>query len=85
MPVFPKRRFQHGAVSMDTLRERLPYREAEYREQSLPCTAEVSVAAHPETLAQRDAWILARRGPRNAGRSAAAVGLLCRERAECFG
>jgi hypothetical protein len=24
------------------------------------------VAAHPETLAQRDAWILARRGPRNA-------------------
>jgi asparagine synthase (glutamine-hydrolysing) len=35
MPVFPKRRFQHGAVSMDTLRERLPYREAEYREQFL--------------------------------------------------
>jgi asparagine synthase (glutamine-hydrolysing) len=35
MPVFPKRRFQHGAVSRDSLRERLPYREAEYREQFL--------------------------------------------------
>ncbi len=31
MPVFPKRRFQHGAVSADTLRQKLPYREAEYR------------------------------------------------------
>jgi asparagine synthase (glutamine-hydrolysing) len=35
MPVFPKRRFQHGAVSKAALRERLPYREAEYREQFL--------------------------------------------------
>ncbi len=31
MPVFPKRRFQHGALSQDALREALPYREAEYR------------------------------------------------------
>ncbi len=35
MPVFPKRRFQHGAVSEDSLRARLPFREAEYREQFL--------------------------------------------------
>jgi len=35
MPAFPKRRFQHGAVSKDALRLRLPYREAEYREQFL--------------------------------------------------
>jgi asparagine synthase (glutamine-hydrolysing) len=33
MPVFPKRRFQHGAMPADTLRHRLPYREAEYRKQ----------------------------------------------------
>jgi len=32
MPVFPKRRFQHGAVAEESLRTRLPYREAEYRE-----------------------------------------------------
>jgi asparagine synthase (glutamine-hydrolysing) len=31
MPVFPKRRFQHGAVAVSTLREKLPFREAEYR------------------------------------------------------
>jgi asparagine synthase (glutamine-hydrolysing) len=31
MPVFPKRRFQHGAVSVGTLRQKLPFREAEYR------------------------------------------------------
>jgi asparagine synthase (glutamine-hydrolysing) len=31
MPVFPKRRFQHGALPADSLRERLPFREAEYR------------------------------------------------------
>jgi asparagine synthase (glutamine-hydrolysing) len=31
MPVFPKRRFQHGAIPVDSLRNRLPYREAEYR------------------------------------------------------
>ncbi len=35
MPVFPKRRFQHGAIPADTLRHRLPYREAEYRRQFL--------------------------------------------------
>jgi len=31
MPVFPKRRFQHGALPARTLRERMPFREAEYR------------------------------------------------------
>jgi len=31
MPVFPKRRFQHGALPARTLRERLPFRETEYR------------------------------------------------------
>jgi asparagine synthase (glutamine-hydrolysing) len=35
MPVFPKRRFQHGAVPVETLRRRLPFREAEYRKQFL--------------------------------------------------
>ncbi len=35
MPVFPKRRFQHGALPADALRGRLPYREAEYRKQFL--------------------------------------------------
>ncbi len=35
MPVFPKRRFQHGAISKDSLREKLPFREAEYRRQFL--------------------------------------------------
>jgi asparagine synthase (glutamine-hydrolysing) len=35
MPVFPKRRFQHGAVAVDTLRQKLPFREAEYRSQFL--------------------------------------------------
>ena len=33
MPVFPKRRFQHGAVPQDRLRELLPEREAECRRQ----------------------------------------------------
>lgn len=33
MPVFTKRRFQHGALSEGALRKRLPYREAEYRSQ----------------------------------------------------
>jgi asparagine synthase (glutamine-hydrolysing) len=31
MPVFPKRRFQHGALPEADLRRRLPFREAEYR------------------------------------------------------
>jgi len=35
MPVFPKRRFQHGALSEGALRERLPFRESEYRRQFL--------------------------------------------------
>ena len=32
MPVFSKRRFQHGAISEETLHSRLPFREAEYRQ-----------------------------------------------------
>jgi asparagine synthase (glutamine-hydrolysing) len=35
MPVYPKRRFQHGALPVDALRQRLPFREAEYRKQFL--------------------------------------------------
>ncbi|MGB6691962.1 MAG: asparagine synthase-related protein [Terracidiphilus sp.] len=35
MPVFSKRRFQHGALSEDSLRQRLPYRESEYRDRFL--------------------------------------------------
>ena len=35
MPVFPKRRFQHGAMPADTLHHRLPHQEAEYRRQFL--------------------------------------------------
>lgn len=35
MPVFPKRRFQHGALPEEALRQRLPHREAEYRKQFL--------------------------------------------------
>ena len=35
MPVFPKRRFQHGAIPVEILREKLPFREAEYRRQFL--------------------------------------------------
>lgn len=35
MPVYEKRRFQHGALSADALHRRLPYREAEYRKQFL--------------------------------------------------
>ncbi len=35
MPVFAKRRFQHGAIPEAALRSRLPYREAEYRKQFL--------------------------------------------------
>lgn len=35
MPVFPKRRFQHGAVREETLREHLPEQEADYRRQFL--------------------------------------------------
>src|ERR1700758_5581871 len=35
MSIFPKRRFQHGALSEDALRRKLPFREAEYRKQFL--------------------------------------------------
>ena len=35
MPVFEKRRFQHGAVAVDQLRRQLPSREADYRRQFL--------------------------------------------------
>jgi asparagine synthase (glutamine-hydrolysing) len=35
MPVFPKRRFQHGALPPEAMRQRLPFREAEYRKQFL--------------------------------------------------
>lgn len=35
MPVFPKRRFQHGAVSQAALHARLPFREADYRRKFL--------------------------------------------------
>lgn len=35
MPSYPKRRFQHGALTEETLAQRLPYRESEYRKQFL--------------------------------------------------
>jgi asparagine synthase (glutamine-hydrolysing) len=35
MPVFPKRRFQHGALPEAALRRRMPFRESEYRRQFL--------------------------------------------------
>jgi asparagine synthase (glutamine-hydrolysing) len=35
MPVFTKRRFQHGAVPVERLRERLPAQEIQYRKQFL--------------------------------------------------
>jgi len=35
MPVFPKRRFQHGAIAVDRLRDRLPSQELQYRKQFL--------------------------------------------------
>lgn len=35
MPVFPKRRFQHGALQVEELRRRLPQRESDYRRQFL--------------------------------------------------
>ena len=35
MPVFPKRRFQHGALPIEALESRLPYQEAEYRKRFL--------------------------------------------------
>ena len=35
MPIFPKRRFQHGAVAEQRLRQRLPGQESEYRKHFL--------------------------------------------------
>ncbi|MCZ7641181.1 MAG: hypothetical protein M5U12_37110 [Verrucomicrobia bacterium] len=35
LPVFPKRRFQHGAVREELLRQRLPTQEAACRRQFL--------------------------------------------------
>jgi asparagine synthase (glutamine-hydrolysing) len=35
MPIFPKRRFQHGAVTVERLRQRLSGQETEYRKQFL--------------------------------------------------
>ena len=35
MPVFPKRRFQHGALRVEELRQRVPHREAAFRKQFL--------------------------------------------------
>jgi asparagine synthase (glutamine-hydrolysing) len=35
MPIFPKRRFQHGAVAVERLRDRLPAQELLYRRQFL--------------------------------------------------
>ena len=35
MPVFSKRRFQHGAMAEETLHAKLPFREAEYRQKFL--------------------------------------------------
>lgn len=35
LPVFPKRRFQHGALPVEQLRSMLPQREADYRRQFL--------------------------------------------------
>ncbi|MCI0619207.1 asparagine synthetase B family protein, partial [bacterium] len=31
MPIFPKRRFQHGAVSIDEFQKRFPFKETDYR------------------------------------------------------
>jgi asparagine synthase (glutamine-hydrolysing) len=35
MPVYPKRRFQHGAIPEEELRRNLPFQESEYRKQFL--------------------------------------------------
>lgn len=35
MPIFPKRRFQHGALRVEQLRERVPDREPDFRKQFL--------------------------------------------------
>jgi len=35
MPIFPKRRFQHGALAQEAMHSRLPLREPDYRKQFL--------------------------------------------------
>jgi asparagine synthase (glutamine-hydrolysing) len=35
MPIFPKRRFQHGAIAENRLRNHLPTQELEYRKKFL--------------------------------------------------
>jgi asparagine synthase (glutamine-hydrolysing) len=35
MPVFEKRRFQHGAIPVDVLKSKLPSREPEFRDRFL--------------------------------------------------
>jgi asparagine synthase (glutamine-hydrolysing) len=35
MPVFPKRRFQHGALAQEAMHTRLPFQEPHYRQQFL--------------------------------------------------
>ncbi len=35
MPIFPKRRFQHGAIARELMQSRLPWQEAEYRRKFL--------------------------------------------------
>jgi asparagine synthase (glutamine-hydrolysing) len=35
MPVFTKRRFQHGVSSMDTFKEHFPQKEIDYRKEFL--------------------------------------------------
>jgi asparagine synthase (glutamine-hydrolysing) len=35
MPIFPKRRFQHGALPVEQLRQRVPQREVDFRKQFL--------------------------------------------------
>ena len=35
MPAFPKRRFQHGAISEEKMHKTLPQNETEYRKQFL--------------------------------------------------
>ena len=37
IPIFPKRRFQHGALSKDKLRQRLPEQETQLRSQFCRC------------------------------------------------
>ena len=62
MPTFPKRRFQHGAVAIDTMRRRSAARSATTARRSSACMPDA--AAFPDTAAARDRFVLDRRGPR---------------------